>query len=81
LILPDPFLKRRHISSTTEYWLDEREGDLVHPCLPDARKLYIQPTTDCNLHCAPDIVGGMGWAAYRLVIWFVTQLQLLYYGR
>jgi len=52
LILPDLFLKRRHISSTTDYWLDEREGDLVlHPCLPDARKLYIQPTTGCNLHC------------------------------
>ena len=52
LILPDPFLKRRHISSTTEYWLDEREGDLIlHPRLPDVRKLYIQPTTVCNLHC------------------------------
>jgi tungsten cofactor oxidoreducase radical SAM maturase len=52
LILPDPFLKRRHIFSTTEYWLDEREGDLIlHPRLPDVRKLYIQPTTVCNLHC------------------------------
>ena len=52
LILPDAFLQRRHISSAAEYWLDEREGDLIlHPCLPDIRKLYIQPTTDCNLHC------------------------------
>src|SRR4030042_1628116 len=52
LILPDAFLQRRHISSATQYWLDEREGDLIlHPCLPDIRKLYIQPTTDCNLHC------------------------------
>lgn len=52
LILPDPFLERRHISSTTEYWLDEREGDLIlHPRLPDVKKLYIQPTTRCNLHC------------------------------
>ncbi len=24
LILPDAFLQRRHISSTTQYWLDER---------------------------------------------------------
>jgi len=52
LILPDAFLQRRHISSATQYWLDEREGDLIlHPRLPDVRKLYIQPTTGCNLHC------------------------------
>ncbi len=52
LILPGPFLQRRHISRETEYWLDEREGDLIlHPRLPDVRKLYIQPTTGCNLHC------------------------------
>ncbi len=52
LILPDAFLQRRHISSNMEYWLDEREGDLIlHPRLPDVRKLYIQPTTRCNLHC------------------------------
>ena len=52
MVLPDVFLERRHISSAAEYWLDEREGDLIlHPCLPDVRKLYIQPTTRCNLHC------------------------------
>lgn len=52
LILPNAFLQRRHISPSTEYWLDEREGDLIlHPCLPDVRKLYIQPTSGCNLHC------------------------------
>jgi tungsten cofactor oxidoreducase radical SAM maturase len=52
LILPGSFLQRRHISPETEYWLDEREGDLIlHPRLPDVRKLYIQPTTGCNLHC------------------------------
>jgi tungsten cofactor oxidoreducase radical SAM maturase len=52
LILPGSFLQRRHISPDTEYWLDEREGDLIlHPRLPDVRKLYIQPTTGCNLHC------------------------------
>jgi len=52
LILPDAFLQRRHISPNLEYWLDEREGDLIlHPRLPDVRKLYIQLTTGCNLHC------------------------------
>jgi len=39
LVLPDELLKRRHLPSNTEYWLDGREGDLIilHPCLPDAR--------------------------------------------
>jgi hypothetical protein len=51
LILPDAFLDRRHISLKTEYWLDGREGDLILlPRLPDIRKLYIEPTTECNLH-------------------------------
>ena len=52
LVLPQEFLERRHIASDTQYWLDEQEGDLVlHPCLRDARKLYLEPTTACNLHC------------------------------
>jgi hypothetical protein len=49
LILPDAFFQRRHMPSNIEYWLDERESDLVlHPCLPDARKLYIQLTTGAS---------------------------------
>lgn len=52
LILPDAFFQRRHIPPNTEYWLDEREGDLIlHPRLPDVRKLYIEPTTRCDLQC------------------------------
>jgi tungsten cofactor oxidoreducase radical SAM maturase len=52
LIIPDTFFQRRHISPSTEYWLNEREGDLIlHSRLPDLRKLYIQPTSGCNLHC------------------------------
>jgi len=52
LVLPDAFLLRRHIAPSAEYWLDEREGDLIlHPRLPDARKLYVEPTTVCNLAC------------------------------
>jgi MoaA/NifB/PqqE/SkfB family radical SAM enzyme len=32
--------------------LDERNGELIlHPCLPDIQKLYIEPTTACNLEC------------------------------
>jgi MoaA/NifB/PqqE/SkfB family radical SAM enzyme len=52
LVLPEGFFGQRSISPNTEYWLDEREGDVIlHPCLPNARKLYIEPTTGCNLNC------------------------------
>jgi tungsten cofactor oxidoreducase radical SAM maturase len=52
LILPNDFLARRHMAAGAEYWLDERDGDLIlHLRLPDVHKLYIEPTTACNLHC------------------------------
>jgi len=52
LLLPEGFFNQRSISPDTEYWLDEREGDLIlHPRIPNARKLYVEPTTGCDLHC------------------------------
>ncbi|MCL4488025.1 MAG: tungsten cofactor oxidoreductase radical SAM maturase [Chloroflexi bacterium] len=52
LVLPEDFLQRRRLDRNQEYWLDEREGELIlRPRLPDARKIYIEPTTGCNLHC------------------------------
>jgi tungsten cofactor oxidoreducase radical SAM maturase len=67
LILPYAFLERQHISSVNEYWLDEREGDLIlHPCLPDVQKLYIQPTTNFNLHCRTCIRN----------VWDTTEAQM-----
>jgi tungsten cofactor oxidoreducase radical SAM maturase len=52
VILPEDFMQRRQLPADLEYWLDERDGDLIlHPCLPDARKLYIEATTACNLEC------------------------------
>ncbi len=67
LILPAPFLERRRIPPDAEYWLDERDGDLIlHPRRPDVRKLYIEPTSRCNLacqtcirHCWEDAEGDM----------------------
>lgn len=51
-ILPADFLERRRLDPAASYWLDERDGDLIlHPCKPDARKLYIEVTTACNLNC------------------------------
>lgn len=36
----------------TECWLDRRDGALILlPRLPDMHKLYIEPTTACNLNC------------------------------
>lgn len=50
--LPEDFIQRRRLDPAGEYWLDERDGDLVlHPCRPDARKIYIEVTTACNLNC------------------------------
>ncbi len=52
IILPADFLERRHIQPERDYWLDARNGELIlHPCLPDIHKLYIEPTTACNLEC------------------------------
>jgi tungsten cofactor oxidoreducase radical SAM maturase len=52
MVLPADFLERRHIQPEADYWLDERNGELIlHPCLPDIQKLYIEPTTACNLEC------------------------------
>mgnify|MGYP001765350735 FL=1 len=52
LILPDDFLQRRHMPPSTEYWLNERQGDIIlHPRVPDVQKLYLEATTGCNLQC------------------------------
>ena len=51
-VLPREFLERRHLPEELECWLDAYDGSLaLHPILPDARKLYIEPTTCCNLRC------------------------------
>jgi len=52
LILPNDFLQRRHMPPGTEYWLNERQGDIIlHPRVPDVQKLYLEATTGCNLQC------------------------------
>jgi tungsten cofactor oxidoreducase radical SAM maturase len=50
--LPKDFLDRRHYPEKVDYWLSERNGELILiPRLPDIRKLYLEPTTACNLCC------------------------------
>ncbi|HXG23024.1 MAG TPA: tungsten cofactor oxidoreductase radical SAM maturase [Chthonomonadales bacterium] len=52
LRLPEDFLERRRIQPEQEFWLDERNGELIlHPRRPDVQKLYLEPTTACNLEC------------------------------
>jgi tungsten cofactor oxidoreducase radical SAM maturase len=85
VILPEEFLARRHLRPETEYWLDDREGDLIlHPCLPDVRKIYLEPTTLCNLTCRTcirnawsDPEGVMDMATFGRVIDSVAGLPNL----
>ena len=76
LILPESFLKRRHFPADVEFWLNEREGDFIlHPRLPDARKLYIEATTACNLQCSTcirnvwsDPIAPMKWDTFERIL-------------
>jgi hypothetical protein len=68
LQLPEEFLRRRHMDTAVDFWLDYREGELVLlPCVPDLRKLYLEPTTRCNLRCriCPRIPSLGLWVASR----------------
>ncbi len=52
LALPDTIRRRARADSANGYWLEQREGELIlHPRRPDVRKLNLEPTTGCNLHC------------------------------
>ena len=48
--LPEEY--RRRFPLCREWWLDQREGAvLLLPRQPDLHKLYVEPTSDCNLNC------------------------------
>jgi Fe-coproporphyrin III synthase len=65
--LPNDFLDRRHFPEKIDCWLSERSGELIlNPCLPDIRKLYIEPTTACNLSCRTCIRNNWGMPAERM---------------
>ena len=52
LILPERFLRRNHLLEDQEWWINQRDGSVILlPRVPDLRKLYIEPTTLCNLKC------------------------------
>ncbi len=50
--LPEDWVRRRRLPDQLEWWIDQRDAALILlPRLPDLRKLYIEPTTVCNLNC------------------------------
>jgi tungsten cofactor oxidoreducase radical SAM maturase len=50
--LPEEFLQRRHLPQGMEWWINQRDDAIILlPRQPDLRKLYIEPTTVCNLNC------------------------------
>ena len=50
--LPEKSLRWRRSPQGAECWLDQRDGALILlPRQPDLRKLYVEPTTACNLNC------------------------------
>jgi tungsten cofactor oxidoreducase radical SAM maturase len=52
LTLPPDFLLRRHYPESLEFWQEERNGELILlPIRPDIQKVYLEPTTACNLRC------------------------------
>jgi tungsten cofactor oxidoreducase radical SAM maturase len=50
--LPEESLRWRQAPQGVECWLDQRDGALILlPRQPDLRRLYVEPTTACNLNC------------------------------
>jgi len=85
ILIPADFYKRRNLDPNTQFWLDEREGDLIlYPRQPDARKLYIEATTACNLTCQTCIRNSwtdpnahMDDATFQRILESIKRLPLL----
>lgn len=83
--IPSSFFQRRRLNPNTEFWLDEREGDIIlHPRIPDAKKLYIEVTTACNLNCQTcirhswtDPHAHMSVATYKNILESLDELPML----
>lgn len=83
--IPSSFFQRRRLDPNTEFWLDEREGDIIlHPRIPDAKKLYIEVTTACNLNCQTcirhswtDPHAHMSVATYKKILESLDELPML----
>jgi tungsten cofactor oxidoreducase radical SAM maturase len=85
VVLPLDFLRRRHLPDEMDFWLDEQHGDLIlHPRLADVKKLYIEPTTVCNLTCRTcirkvwkDPIEHMQMATFQRIVDDLPELNQL----
>jgi tungsten cofactor oxidoreducase radical SAM maturase len=52
LVLPEELRRRYRLDSGEDFLLEKTESGLaLHPLRPDVHKVYLEPTTRCNLHC------------------------------
>ena len=52
LALPEDLRQRYGLDSGEDFLLGKTESGLaLYPLRPDVRKVYLEPTTRCNLHC------------------------------
>jgi tungsten cofactor oxidoreducase radical SAM maturase len=52
IVMPDGFLRRNRLQADQEWWVNQRDGAVILlPRAADLRKMYIEPTTLCNLQC------------------------------
>ena len=52
LVLPEDLRRRYRLDSGEDFLLGKTESGLaLYPLRPDVRKVYLEPTTRCNLHC------------------------------
>ena len=50
--LPESCLQNHHFAPGTQCWVEQRDSRLILlPRLPDLQKVYVEPTTACNLRC------------------------------
>jgi Fe-coproporphyrin III synthase len=85
LELSGEYLQRRHILPGQDFWLSQRSGDLLlHPIRPDLQKLYLEPTTACNLECRTclrnvwdDPIRHMHWETFEKVLESLPALPQL----
>ncbi|HNR96630.1 MAG TPA: tungsten cofactor oxidoreductase radical SAM maturase [Anaerolineae bacterium] len=50
--LPEAVRASPRLAEADGFWVEERDGELLlHPRVRDIKKLYVEPTTGCNLTC------------------------------
>jgi len=85
LTLPPDLRRRYGLEAGEELLLEETEATLaLHPLHPDVRKVYLEVTTRCNLHCRTcvrnvwaDPLEDMAPATFERIVAQLQELPLL----